>query len=218
VDHAPPPVALCDRELGSPGRADQPARDGDGRFRADQRCQAARTGSEDTATGSGASLQDKVHAAGSGLPVWLGSNVVSFAWVRGRLLRPSRHSQPRSRTVPDPGERRSALLETVLGATPQEFESPILRHADLLKHRSSAPTGWRLELRWSQLLVSVSGAGWVPPLGFIALLRLVTGIVDGPERKGTRTPKRAPYRSGLAGTVRDRPDTHRLTDRVTLMR
>jgi hypothetical protein len=30
--------------------------------------------------------------------------------------------------VADLGERRSALLESVLGATPQEFESPILRH------------------------------------------------------------------------------------------
>jgi hypothetical protein len=28
----------------------------------------------------------------------------------------------------DAGERWSALLESVLGATPQEFESPILRH------------------------------------------------------------------------------------------
>jgi hypothetical protein len=36
-----------------------------------------------------------------------------------------------SRTVADAGERWSALLESVLGATPQEFESPILRHADL---------------------------------------------------------------------------------------
>jgi hypothetical protein len=54
--------------------------------------------------------------------------------------------------------------------------------ADLQEHRSSAPTGWRLELRWSQLLVSVSSVGWVPPLGFAALLRLVTGAPDGPER------------------------------------
>ena len=30
--------------------------------------------------------------------------------------------------VTDGGERRAALLESVLGATPQEFESPILRH------------------------------------------------------------------------------------------
>jgi hypothetical protein len=33
-----------------------------------------------------------------------------------------------SRTVTDAGERGPALLESVLGATPQEFESPILRH------------------------------------------------------------------------------------------
>src|SRR5690349_3903759 len=78
--------------------------------------------------------QDEVHAAGSGLQVRLVSNVVSFAWVRGRPPRPIRYGQPRSRTVADPGERRSALLESVLGATPQEFESPILRHADLQEH------------------------------------------------------------------------------------
>jgi hypothetical protein len=47
----------------------------------------------------------------------------------------------RPRTVADAGERWPALLESVLGATPREFESRILRHADLLKHRSSAPTG-----------------------------------------------------------------------------
>ena len=36
-----------------------------------------------------------------------------------------------SRTVADAGERGPTLLESVLGATPQEFESPILRHPDL---------------------------------------------------------------------------------------
>jgi len=36
-----------------------------------------------------------------------------------------------SRTVADAGEHRPTLLESVLGATPQEFEPPILRHADL---------------------------------------------------------------------------------------
>src|SRR5258708_348886 len=75
--------------------------------------------------------QDEVHAAGSGLQVRLGSNVVSFAWVRGCPPRPIRHGQPRSRTVANPGERWSALLESVLGASPREFESRILRHADL---------------------------------------------------------------------------------------
>ena len=79
-------------------------------------------------------LHDEVHAASSGLPVWLVSNVVSFAWVRGCPLSPIRHSQASSRTVVNPGERWPALLESVLGATPQEFESPILRHADLQEH------------------------------------------------------------------------------------
>jgi hypothetical protein len=42
--------------------------------------------------------------------------------------RPPRSRSGRSRTVADIGERWPALLESVLGATPQEFESPILRH------------------------------------------------------------------------------------------
>jgi hypothetical protein len=55
------------------------------------------------------------------------------------------------------------------------------------------------------------------------VLCLVTGVVNGPER-GRTPPKRAPYRSGLAGTVRDlgagcccvQPDTRQLTDGITL--
>ena len=49
----------------------------------------------------------------------------------------------------DGGERWAALLESVLGATPQEFESPILRHADLPKHRSWPLARERLLLAWS---------------------------------------------------------------------
>ena len=97
--------------------------------------------------------------------------------------RPPRACPRTSRTVTDIGERWPALLESVLGASPRGFESRILRHPDLLKHRSSVPTGWRLELRWAQLLVSTSSVGWVPPLGFAALLHLVTGIADRPERR-----------------------------------
>src|SRR5215468_6337685 len=41
--------------------------------------------------------------------------------------RPARHFPGRSRTVAAIGERRSAMLENVLGATPREFESRILR-------------------------------------------------------------------------------------------
>jgi hypothetical protein len=83
----------------------------------------------------------------------------------------------------DGGGRRWTLVS--IAGTLQEFESPILRHADLLKDQSSVRTGWRLKLRWSQLLISVSSVGWVP-LGFAALLRLATGIVDGPERRSAR--------------------------------
>ena len=72
--------------------------------------------------------QDEVHAADSARRVRLVSNVVSFAWVRGCPPRPIRHGQPSSRTVADAGERWPTLLESVLGATPREFESRILRH------------------------------------------------------------------------------------------
>jgi hypothetical protein len=75
--------------------------------------------------------QDEVHAAGNAWPIRLVSNVVSFVWVRRRPPRPIRHNQLRSRTVADLGERWSALLESVLGATPREFESRILRHVGL---------------------------------------------------------------------------------------
>jgi hypothetical protein len=53
-------------------------------------------------------------------------------------------------------------------------------------------------LRWAQLLVSISSVGRVPPLGFAALLCLVTGIVDGPERRGAR-------RRSVRPTVQGRP-------------
>ena len=49
--------------------------------------------------------------------------------------RPPRSRAGRSRTVADAGEHWPTLLESVLGATPQEFESPILRRADLQQHR-----------------------------------------------------------------------------------
>ena len=75
--------------------------------------------------------QDEVHAAGSGLRFRLVSDVVSFAWVRGRPPGPTSYGQARSRTGVNPGERWSALLESALGATPREFESRILRSLDL---------------------------------------------------------------------------------------
>ena len=44
-----------------------------------------------------------------------------------------------SRTVADAGERWSALLESVLGETPQGFESPILRASDLRRCAGRPP-------------------------------------------------------------------------------
>ena len=78
-------------------------------------------------------------------------------------------------------------------------------------------------LRWSQLLVSVSSVGCVPPPGFAALLHLVTGIVDGPERRGARCRSVRPTVRAGRGRPRPgcrlpcvQPDTRQLTDRITL--
>ena len=57
-----------------------------------------------------------------------GSVAGSFTRVRRRP--PDAHPH-RPRTLATSSERRPAVLESVLGATPQEFESPILRRADL---------------------------------------------------------------------------------------
>jgi hypothetical protein len=57
------------------------------------------------------------------------------------------------------GERRSAWLESVLGATPQEFESPILRHlacGDTESLRSAIP-GWGISL--GSILGSIASPG-----------------------------------------------------------
>ena len=51
-------------------------------------------------------------------------------------------------------------MESVLGATPREFESRILRHVDQGRHQAAVPAGWRFEARWSHLLVSV----WAPSI------------------------------------------------------
>jgi len=91
-----------------------------------------------------------------------------------------------SRTVADPGERWAALLESVLGATPQEFESPILRHADQGKHRSVVPARWRFEARWSHLLVSVLSAQHHLQRDSLPLFCQVTGIADRPEERTAR--------------------------------
>ena len=62
------------------------------------------------------------------------SQFLSHSPLSGAIhQRPPRSCSGRSRTVADAGERWPALLESVLGATPREFESRILRHADLLR-------------------------------------------------------------------------------------
>ena len=67
---------------------------------------------------------------------WPLSQFLSHSSPSGTVRRcPPRSSLCSSRTVADAGERGPALLESVLGATPQEFESPILRRADLRQHR-----------------------------------------------------------------------------------
>ena len=71
-------------------------------------------------------------AVGSG-PA-LGSVLVSPPSATVHRRPPTTHLS-NSRTVADVGERWPTLLESVLGATPREFESRILRHGDLRKHR-----------------------------------------------------------------------------------
>jgi hypothetical protein len=117
---------------------------------------------------------------------WLVSNVVSFAWVRRRPPGRTRYGQPRSRTVADAGERWSALLESVLGATPREFESRILRHYDLQEHPHWQPSAGPLEFAWSHLVVSVVDRRWCHSQDQPPLLCLVTDVPDRPEQRGAR--------------------------------
>ncbi len=53
--------------------------------------------------------------------------------------RPPRTHSRSSRTVPVPGARRSTVLESVLGASPREFESRILRQAPARRRASRVP-------------------------------------------------------------------------------
>ena len=68
--------------------------------------------------------------------------------------------------------------------------------------------GWPLTsglivFRWAHLWARSHSRRRVPLPISVGRLCLVKGITDEPER-GAHAPKRAPYRSGLAGTVRDR--------------
>ena len=56
--------------------------------------------------------------------------LVSFSYVLRHPARTTQNRRPRSRTLLTDAERRPTNLESVLGATPQEFESLILRHRE----------------------------------------------------------------------------------------
>jgi hypothetical protein len=99
-----------------------------------------------------------------------------------------------SRTAADAGERWPTLLESVLGATPQEFESPILRRADLQQHRWVATAKRAPWVQWAHLMGSFPQPWSLPPPISAAAVVLVRGITDGPERRSAR-------RQGVCPTV-----------------
>ncbi len=90
------------------------------------------------------------------------------------------------RTVADIGERRSAVLESVLGASPREFESRILRRADLQEYPSRPLAGWGLTHTWAHLVGSFPGRGGCRCRYQSLRLCLVTGIADVPRRRCAR--------------------------------
>jgi hypothetical protein len=152
------------------------------------------------------------------------SFLVSFVVARERSGCTFSGGGPWSQTLVTQGERGCADLESVLGETPQEFESPILRHVDLQKHGSWRPPGGRLVLAWSHLVVSVMSRKWCHRQDRPLLLCLVTGVVNGPERRGARRRSVRPTVQGRPGpsatwvqvAVGCGPDTRQLTDRITL--
>jgi hypothetical protein len=121
------------------------------------------------------------------------SNVVSFTPVPHLSLQPPGTTPHRSRTSAATGEHRSALLESVLGATPQEFESPILRQAELRKCAADAlPEGARVGAVVS-ILVSIARLAAAAANPLAPTLCLVTAAADGPDpdaarRAGVRLP------------------------------
>ena len=78
-----------------------------------------------------------------------------------------------SRTVADRRERWSAVLESVLGATPREFESRILRHADLQEHR------WVAANQWAHSVPVGSFEGSFPQLRIVSLPISAGAVVPG---------------------------------------
>jgi hypothetical protein len=84
---------------------------------------------------------------------------VSFTTAR-QCSPPSTNRAPRPVTNDrNRGGRCDAVLESVLGATPREFESRILRPADLQEHPSWQLAGGHFALAWAQLAVSIASPG-----------------------------------------------------------
>ena len=106
---------------------------------------------------------------------------------------------------------------------PQEFESPILRHADLQKYCSSPLTARRSEFPPVSFAVSVLSVGRRLRRLNAALFCQVTSLPDGQERRGARRRSVRPAVQGWPGPSATwvqvavaRPDTRQLTDRITL--
>ena len=95
-----------------------------------------------------------------------------------------------------------AHLESVLGATPQEFESPILRHPDLQEHRRVAATKQAPYVKWAHLMGSFHHP-WSPPLPEQPLRCSWSAASRTILNGGAHAVKACGYPSGLAGTVRD---------------
>jgi len=113
-------------------------------------------------------------------------------------------------TVADAGERHATLLESVLGATPQEFESPILRHRWPATTRSDHVRIRRYMHSVCRIFCFSLSPDHMPysgQIGVVARLRwctlyLVRDVADVTERNRARRWKRAPppFRAGPTKT------------------
>jgi len=143
------------------------------------------------------------------------SQFLSHSPPPGSVHRRSRVAcQRRSRAVANPGERGPALLESVLGATPQEFESPILRHADLQERTGQAPPRLSRHQGLSQFLSTEIAV--VPGHRQVSGNQKFAGRRCASCEAPCRRPA-APGRPAQPGQGRiAAPDTRQLTDRITL--
>ena len=114
------------------------------------------------------------------------SVLVSFISVRHRS--PAAARTVSAQLTYGGGPRRTPvnIVGKRVGATPREFESRILRHADQGKHRSAVLAGWRFEARWSHLLVSIFSARHHLHRDSPQLFCQVTGVAGSSEQRAAR--------------------------------